>query len=153
MEAFEFIRARMTDEEQRYPGGSASTIIGTAVCRVLSHEAALEDRRRRNQQPARSDEDLLTAALIYLDQNWQDEMDKARLLVESRSITLLDDRLKKSLEFAFKDAASEKSPIFFAIWTGVAANTVWILIGFLVLLIVLISTGQSLEDSVRNILA
>jgi hypothetical protein len=153
MDAFEFIRSKLADEQTRYAGGAASTIVGTAICRALAHEAVLEDRMAREGRPRRNDQELLTASLQYVEQNWPDEMASAHALVEQRASALLEDHLKKAIEYYLEDAERQQRPILFAIWTGVAANTVWLLLGAAVLLAILIGTGNSLEDAMSNILS
>ncbi|WP_404712427.1 hypothetical protein [Sphingomonas sp. MMS24-J13] len=152
MKIFEFIRNRLVDEEGRYTNDASSTIVGTALSRIIMHEALLEDRRQRNGQPPRSDQDLMIAALVYLDQHWSEEMSKAQELVEARSISLLEDRLKKALEFAHEESERQKHPVWFAVWTGVLANTAWLIMGATILALAILWTGHSLEDTVKKML-
>lgn len=152
MEAFEFIRSRLSDEEVRYASGAASTIVGTVICRAILHEAVLEDRRVKNKEIPRSDQQLLTAALSYVSENWSEEMSKAQILLEARAMGLLDDRLKKALEYGLQDAAAQERPVWFAIWTGVTANTVWLVLGAAILFLVLLWSGNSIEDALKGLL-
>jgi len=151
VKAFEFIRSRLSDEEVRYASGAASTIVGTVICRAILHEAVLEDRRLKSAETPRSDQELLVAALKYVHENWSEEMEKAQTLLEARAVGLLDDRLKKALEFGLQDAAAQERPVWFAIWTGVAANTVWLLLGAALLFLALVWWGNSLDDAVKGL--
>ncbi|HEV2748011.1 MAG TPA: hypothetical protein VGW34_12025 [Allosphingosinicella sp.] len=149
MKAFEFIRSKLSDEEVRYASGASSTIVGTVICRAIMHEAVLEDRRLKDRQAPRSDEALLMAALSYCKDNWSEEMSKAQTRLEARAMGLLDDRLKKALEFGLQDAAAQETPVWFAIWTGVLANTLWLVLGAALLLLGLLLWGNSLEDAMK----
>lgn len=149
MKAFEFIRSKLSDEQVRYASGASSTIVGTVICRAIMHEAVLEDRRLKLREAARSDEVLLEAALSYCRDNWSEEMSKAQTLLEARAVGLLDDRLKKALEFGLQDAAAQQRPVWFAIWTGVLANTAWLVLGAVLLFLGLLVWGNTLEDAVK----
>jgi|CXWL01.1.fsa_nt_gi hypothetical protein len=151
MDAFTQIRSWLVDEGSARGNNSEIPIIGAAICSAILREASDEGRRVTTGQQSRSDADLLTSALNRVKNGYASAVTDAERIVELQSTILLEDRISNALGSAEAQRKSSEHPIRFALWTGVAANFLWLLVSFIIVVAAyLINYGRTVDDLIRN---
>lgn len=149
MTAFQAIADRLSHEQRTKGVERGNLLVGAAIAFSLDDEVKHESHLVRTGHAPRSQEVLLNSALERVETDWIELDKRSDELISTQLPLAQDDRLRNTILNCLDTADSPAlSKIWFAVWTGVLANFIWLVAtGIIVFGILIAANGWSVPKA------